>query len=183
MKKLFFGAMALVCATIFVACGDQAASEPSLIGKWVSDTISKNEDKGASAMVSTLEFKADSVMSQDMSVTLVMEEKGMKMVFPFEMGYNGKFSVVGDNIVCVGDSASYRFKMEKDSVKITSDDATTQALAEKLITTMLKSAEEEFGGSTKEVAMKTDTIPFKFEGADVLKIVSDNDTIVLHRQK
>ena len=180
MKKLFWGALTLVCASVFVACGEKSASEPSLMGKWVSDTLVKSEDKGFVSAVNTFEFKEDSTVSREMQMVYNIEEKGMKMLLPFEIGYNAKFTVAGNQLVCVGDSASFRFKMEKDSVKITSDDPTTQALADKLITSMVKNIEKEFGGNIKSDAIKPDTVPFFFEG-EVLKVVADEDTLVLRR--
>ena len=182
MKKLFFGALTLVCATVFVACGEKTPGEPSLIGKWVSDTVVKNEDKGVASQLNIIEFKEDSTMTRDMKMSFSMEEKGMKMVLPFEVGYNAKISIADHKIICTGDSASFHFKMEKDSVKVTSEDPTTQALAEKMITSLVKNAENEFGGKIKEGAMTTDTISYSFEG-EVLKMVSDGDTLVLRRAK
>lgn len=167
-------------AAIFVACGDKAASEPSLIGKWVSDTLVKNEDKGVLTTVCTLDFRADSTLARDMKMSFTLEDKGTKLMMPFEVGYDSKFSADGKNIICTGDSASFRFKVEKDSVKVTSDDPTMQALADKVVTSMLKDVEKNFGGSIKNESMSSDTTAYIFEG-ELLKLVEKNDTIVLHK--
>lgn len=177
MKKLFFAVCSLACMALFVAC----ESEPTLVGQWKSDAVVKADSSSNSSIVIDLNLAEDSTMTFDANVVMDSKEKEMSIHMPFNIGFQGTWKDAGDNMTWTPKDSSQYCKFEKDSIKLTFSDPTMEALGDKL----LKSFTENFEKQGKEDFLGNysggEPMPYILEG-DLLKIVSDKDTMVFHRQ-
>ncbi len=177
MKKLFFAVCSLACMALFVAC----ESEPTLVGQWKSDAIVQNDSSANSSIVIDLNLAKDSTMTFDANAVMDSQEKEVSIHMPFSIGFKGTWSAAGDIMTWTPSDSSQYCKFEKDSIKLSFGDPAMEAFGDKL----LKSFTENFENQGKEDFLGSyaggDPMPFILDG-DVLKIISNKDTMVFHRQ-
>lgn len=177
MKKMF---QYVASAVVFMACIAACTSEPTLIGKWKSDSFSKDEDKAKMSMAYEMTLNEDNTFQTAVKADMSMIDKDSELKIPFNVSLSGKWSDLGDRIVQIPDSQSVKLEFVKDSLKIKFKDPEMEAVADKLKETMLKAIDEEMKGKLSADFAKADTSAYKLEG-NVLKICSENDTVVFNR--
>lgn len=178
MKNLFYAVCSLVCLALFVACTEEA---PSLIGQWKSEPVMNNDSSSNSSMVIDINLAQDSTMTFATKAVLDSKEKEISIHMPFTAGFKGTWTDDGDEMTWnVIDSTQY-CKFEKDSIQLSFGNPTMEVFADKIIKSFIEIFEKE---GTKQFLggfEKAEPMDYILEG-DLLKIVSDNDTILFHRQ-
>ena len=178
MKKLFFAVCSLACLALFVAC---TAETPSLVGQWKSDPVLNKDSSAETSMVIDINLAQDSTMTFAAKALMDSKEKEISIHMPFTVGFKGTWTDDGDEMTWnVTDSTQY-CKFEKDSIKLSFGDPTMEAFADKILKSFIEVFEKE---GTKQYLggfEKAEPMDYILEG-DLLKIVSDNDTILFHRQ-
>lgn len=177
MKKLFYY---VTSAMLLVACVAGCTNEPSLVGKWKSDSFSKLEDKTNIDMVYEMTLNADSTFQSLVAADMKMSDKDTEMRIPFNVSLSGKWSDSGTTIIQVPDTQQVKVEFVKDSLKIEFKDPDMALLGDKLKTTMMKALDEEMSPKFKGEYAKSDTVNYTLNG-DVLTFISKSDTIVFKR--
>ena len=89
---------------LLVACVAGCTNEPSLVGKWKSDSFSKLEDKTNIDMVYEMTLNADSTFQSLVAADMKMSDKDSEMRIPFNVSLSGKWSDSGTTIIQVPDT-------------------------------------------------------------------------------
>ena len=178
MRKLFYAVCSLACMALIVACTEAA---PSLVGQWKSEPVLNNDSSANTSMVIDLNLAEDSTMTFSANAVMDSKEKEMSIHMPFTMGFKGTWKDADDQMIWnVADSSQF-FKFEKDSIKISFGDPTMEAFGDKIIKSLIENLEKEGRKQFLGGFEKAEPMDYVLEG-DVLKIVSDIDTMVFRRQ-
>ena len=178
MRKLFYAVCSLVCMALIVACTEAA---PSLVGQWKSEPVLNNDSSASTSMVIDLLLAEDSTMTFAANAVMDSREKEISIHMPFTMGFKGTWKDAGDEMTWnVADSSQF-FKFDKDSIKISFGVPTMEAFGDKIIKSFLEVFEKEGSKQYLGGFEKAEPMDYVLEG-DVLKIISNTDTIVFRRQ-
>ncbi|MBP5506224.1 MAG: DUF5004 domain-containing protein [Prevotella sp.] len=178
MKKLFFAVCSLACMALFVAC---AESEPTLVGQWKSDAVAQNDSSTSTSIVIDLNLAKDSTLTFDANAVMDSKDKEISIHMPFNMGFEGTWSVDGEKMTWTPKDSSQYCKFEKDSVQVKFGDPTMEAFGDKIIKSFIETFEKEGSKEILGEFVTPEPMAYVLEG-NVLKIVSEKDTMVFHRQ-
>ena len=163
---------------LIVACTEVA---PSLVGQWKSEPVLNNDSSANTSMVIDLNLAEDSTMTFAANAVMDSKEKEISIHMPLTMGFKGTWQDAGDEMTWnVADSSQF-FKFDKDSIEISFGDPTMEALSNKIIKSFVEIFEKEGSKQYLGGFEKAEPMDYVLDG-DVLKIISNTDTIVFRRQ-
>ena len=179
MRKLFYAVCSIACVALMVACSEQ---QPTLVGKWVSDTINTTEDESAVTMTMNMDLNEDSTLAVSILAVMDADQKEAKMHMPINASFSGKWADSDNKLEWIVIDSTKVVKLEQDSIKIEFGNPEMEMFKDKLIKSLVEEFEKEGSKQFIDGITSDEAMSYILNG-DELKLINDKDTMIFHRQK